>query len=71
MPYLFPGAGKRRENYTMAAVANLTATAGTADGTVDDVGASHNQATLNNNFRELSDKLNALLAECRKAGVIS
>lgn len=38
----------------------LTHAVGTADGTVADVGASFNQTTLNDNFRELSDKINAL-----------
>jgi hypothetical protein len=33
---------------------------GVADGTVDDVGAAFAQATLNNNFKELTTKLNQL-----------
>lgn len=72
MPYLDPAAGKRRESSGAAAVAvtNLTEGPGTADGTVADVGASFNQTTLNNNFRDLSAKLNALLTECRKHGII-
>lgn len=47
---------------TVAAVtaAALTHGVGTADGTVDDVGAAHNQTTLNNNFRELTDQIAAL-----------
>ena len=72
MTYLNPAAGKRRESTGAAAVtvANLTEGPGTADGTLVDVGASFTQATLNNNFRDLSAKLNALLTECRKAGII-
>lgn len=71
MTYLDPAAGKRRETYTPVAVANLTEGPGTANGTVADVGASFNQTTLNDNFKDLSTKLNALLTECRKAGIIS
>lgn len=71
MPYLDPAAGKRREDYTEAAITSLTMSVGTADNTVADVGASFNQATLNNNFRDLGDKINAILVELRKAGVIS
>lgn len=71
MVYLNAAAGKRREDYTEVAVADIVATVGTADGTLADVGGAFNQTTLNNNFRDLADKLNALLAECRKAGIIS
>lgn len=52
------------------AVTNLAGTTGTADGTLDDVGASFNQGTLNNNFKELSTKVNQILAALRSAGVI-
>jgi hypothetical protein len=37
-------------------------TTGTADGTVGDVGGSFSQATLNNNFKELTVKINQLAA---------
>lgn len=44
-------------------IAPLTdSTTGTADGTLSDVGAAFNQATLNNNFAELAAKVNALAA---------
>lgn len=71
MAYSDPSAGARRQTYATTAVANLTHAVGTADGTVDDVGASFNQTTLNNNFKELSAKLNAILVELRKAGVVT
>lgn len=46
----------------LAAVADLTdSSTGTADGTIADVGAAFNQATLNNNFADLAAKINALL----------
>lgn len=34
---------------------------GTADGTIADVGAAFNQATLNNNFADVTAKINAIL----------
>lgn len=45
-----------------AAPTALTAATGTASDTIADVGASFAQATLNNNFKSLSDKVNALIA---------
>lgn len=53
------------------AVADLVASVGTADGTLADVGGAFNQTTLNNNFRDLSDKVNALLAAMRTAGLLA
>ena len=47
------------------AIADLTMSVGTADGTVDDVGAAFSQTTLNNNFREMGAKINAILAVLR------
>lgn len=41
----------------------LTAASGTADGTVDDVTAAHNQTILNNNFKEMATAINALVAD--------
>lgn len=52
------------------AVADLTAASGTADGTVADVGSSFNQGTLNDNFKELATKVNAILAALRTSGVL-
>lgn len=45
--------------------ADLTGSNGTADGAVADVGASFSQATLNDNFRELSTRVNQILALLR------
>lgn len=59
MAYANPAAGKRRSDYTEVAVANVAA-ANAAD-----------LATAVALANELKTKLNALLAECRKAGVIS
>lgn len=54
-----------------AGTADLTMTVGTADGTVADVGASFNQGTLNDNFREMGTKINAILAALRAANIIA
>lgn len=71
MGYLNPTKGKIREGRQASTVAALTATVGTADGTVADVGASFNQATLNNNFRDLSDKVNEVIAALKAAGLMA
>lgn len=70
MPYADPSAGARREDYAEVAVTSLTAGPGTADDTVVDVGAAFAQATLNNNFADLTAKINAILVELRKAGIV-
>ena len=58
--------------YTESAlVADLSATAGTANDAVVDVGAAFNQATLNDNFRDVTAKINAILAALRKSSIIS
>lgn len=61
MPYLDPAAGARRQDYAEAAVASV-ATAN-ADATY-----GQPEADLIN---ELKTKVNALLVECRKAGIIA
>lgn len=53
-----------------SAVADLSVSVGTGDGTVADVGGAFSQTTLNNNFRDLADKINAILAVLRSAGLI-
>lgn len=83
MAYLNAAAGQARESagatetaalltaIPVAAVPNLTAASGTADGTVADVGGSFSQTTLNNNFQDLATKVNALLAALRTAGILT
>ena len=51
-------------------VAALTVSVGTSDGTVADVGAVFNQATLNNNFRDLADKINQLRTALVNLGLV-
>lgn len=53
-----------------ASQAALTHSVGTADGTVDDVGAAFNQTTLNNNFKEITTLLGALRTALVDAGII-
>ena len=52
-----------------ANIAALTEGPGTANGTVDDVGGAFGQTTLNNNFKELSSKVNAILAALNAVGI--
>jgi len=57
---------------SQSAVADLTdSTGGTADGTLADVTASHDQTILNNNFADLVAKVNSILAALRKQGIIA
>ncbi len=52
------------------AVTDLTAATGTADNTVADVGAAFNQATLNNNFKDLAAKIGEITAVLRERGIL-
>jgi hypothetical protein len=45
-------------------------TGGTAGDTVGDVGGSFSQATLNNNFATLTERLNDVISALRDAGVL-
>jgi hypothetical protein len=47
----------------------LTVSVGTASNTIADVGASFTQATLNNNFRSVSAKINELITKLKDAGI--
>jgi len=49
----------------MQAIVPLTAATGTTGNTIADVGAAFTQATLNNNFKALADKVNAILAQLK------
>jgi hypothetical protein len=53
------------------AIADLTASVGTADGTVQDATAAFDQTITNNNNREFATKINAILAAMRNAGIIA
>jgi uncharacterized tellurite resistance protein B-like protein len=72
MPYYPPTFDEDDQMWVpAAAVADLVATVGTADGTLVDVGATFNQGTLNDNFRECQTKLNAILAALRAANIVA
>jgi len=62
MAYANPAAGARRGDYAEVAVADLAAL---------DVTATVNQTTVNAELAKVRTKLNALLVECRKAGIIA
>ncbi len=49
----------------------LTASFGTADGTVADVTAIHDQTILNNNFQDLATKINAIRTALRALGLMA
>lgn len=54
-----------------SAIVNLTdSTTGTANDTVTDVGGAFNQATLNNNFADVTAKINLILNALRNVGII-
>ena len=53
-----------------AAIASLADSFGAA-GAMADVGAAFSQATLNNNFRTVSDKVDAILAALRAHGLLT
>lgn len=65
------GAQLRANGVQAAAITNLTMSVGTADNTIADVTASHDQTILNNNFRDLGEKVNAILGVLRGAGLIA
>lgn len=48
---------------TLTNSTGVTPAVNTANATIQNVGATFNQATLNQNFAEITAKLNALLAE--------
>lgn len=64
--FVSTGVGMVEFDVSRGAIGNITAltdsTGGTADGTVSDVGAAFNQANINNNFKELTVKINQLAA---------
>lgn len=54
-----------------AALTSLTATAGTANDTLVDGGATYSQTIFNDNFRDVAAKVNAILAALREAEIIA
>ena len=54
-----------------AAVVSLASAFGTGDDTIADVTASFDQAILNDNFKDVTDKLEEILTRLRDAGIIA
>lgn len=71
MAYANPSAGKRRADIAETAIVSLTAASGTANNVVVDVTASPTQALINDNFKDVASKINEILVELRKAGIIA
>ena len=58
-------------NQAAAVAALVDNSTGVADGTVVDVGAAFNQATLNGNFAEAAQKINAIITALKNAGLMA
>ena len=50
-----------------SAVTTLSMSVGTGDDTIADVGVSFNQTTLNNNFRDVGEKINEIIVALQNA----
>jgi hypothetical protein len=59
----FPVRGKPVTDPAAQTQTTLTHAVGTADATVDDVGAAFSQTTLNNNFKEITTELALIKAD--------
>lgn len=74
MGYLNSSRGEAREGRQAATVAALTNANGTANGTVSALGSTWDvtaQGIANDNFRECSDKINAVIAALKSAGLMA
>lgn len=67
----FDGAGKKVIAAQQAAIVSLTNANGTGNNALEDVTATPTQAAINNNFRDCSDKINAILVALRAHGLIA
>lgn len=61
----------KNQQVSAAAITDLTAASGTASNTIADVTDTHDQTILNNNFKSLAAKINAIEAALRDAAVIA
>jgi hypothetical protein len=64
-------AGRFVPDVRVRGVVALTAATGTASNTIADVTGSFVQATLNNNFKSLADKVNEMRAALVSAGILN
>lgn len=63
--------GRYQPGIKVGGVVALTAATGTASNTIADVGGSFTQATLNNNFKSLADKINEIRTLLVEAGTLN
>lgn len=63
--------GRYETGSRVRGVTALTAATGTASDTIADAGGSYTQATLNNNFKSLADKINELRSAMVSAGLLN
>ena len=61
--------GSYESGLKVSGILPLTAATGVSSDTVVDVTAAFAQATLNNNFKAVSDKVNAIVAALKTAGI--
>lgn len=57
--------------WSYGSITALTAANGVTGNTVADVGAAFSQTTLNNNFKVLADKVNAIIAVLQSNGTLT
>lgn len=57
--------------WSYGSIAPLTAATGETGDTVADVGAAFSQETINDNFKALADKVNAIIAVLQANGTLS
>lgn len=58
------------DNLYGAQITVLTNANGTGDNTIQDVTATFSQTILNNNFRDVSNKINEIIAALVAAGIV-
>lgn len=57
--------------WSYGSIPPLTVSVGTPSSTISDVGAAFSQTTLNNNFRSLADKVNAIISVLQSNGTLT
>lgn len=57
--------------WSYGTITPLTAATGVTGNTVADVGAAFSQTTLNNNFKVLADKVNAIIVVLQSNGTLT
>lgn len=57
--------------WSYGSITPLTAATGSTGNTIADVGGAFNQGTLNNNFKALADKVNAIIVVLQNNGTLT